>query len=237
MIEIVVIAIVVAICAAILASNKNRSGFGWFILTLIFPIAILILLCLGKLPKPGDEGYVPVKNMRSQLTSSSNQSLQQQTSPANTKVQDDMDPDAPVVPIERTCPYCAETIKTAATICKHCGKEVAPDPDYLAAKNARLVYDLDKQIKEVSDTISSIEARMSAKDYGQLYHSKSIFSGNGYMSFGKYFDKEEDAKAYNEEMLAKDKSELAELTNQLTELKEKLAEADGNATPHAPLPA
>jgi hypothetical protein len=26
----------------------------------------------------------------------------------------------------RQCPYCAETIKAAAVVCKHCGREVTP---------------------------------------------------------------------------------------------------------------
>jgi hypothetical protein len=29
----------------------------------------------------------------------------------------------------RTCPWCAEIIKTAALVCKHCGREVAPSSD------------------------------------------------------------------------------------------------------------
>ena len=29
---------------------------------------------------------------------------------------------------EGTCPYCAEKIKLAASFCKHCGREVRPNP-------------------------------------------------------------------------------------------------------------
>lgn len=35
----------------------------------------------------------------------------------------------PVVPApaaERTCPYCAETVKAAAIVCKHCGRDLEP---------------------------------------------------------------------------------------------------------------
>ena len=48
--ELFVIFAVVAICAAVIANNKNRSAVGWFLLTLLIPITILILLCLNKLP-------------------------------------------------------------------------------------------------------------------------------------------------------------------------------------------
>lgn len=29
---------------------------------------------------------------------------------------------------EKACPYCAETIKAAAVVCKHCGRELQPPP-------------------------------------------------------------------------------------------------------------
>lgn len=29
---------------------------------------------------------------------------------------------------EKTCPYCAETIKAAAVVCKHCGRDLAGSP-------------------------------------------------------------------------------------------------------------
>jgi hypothetical protein len=28
----------------------------------------------------------------------------------------------------RTCPFCAETVKSAAIVCKHCGRDLPPDP-------------------------------------------------------------------------------------------------------------
>jgi len=36
-----------------------------------------------------------------------------------------------VLVAERTCPYCAEDIKAAAVVCKHCGRDLAPldDPE------------------------------------------------------------------------------------------------------------
>jgi len=50
-VEWITIWVVIAICAAVVAGNKNRSAGGWFFITLLIPIAILILLCLNKLPE------------------------------------------------------------------------------------------------------------------------------------------------------------------------------------------
>ncbi len=60
MLEILTLWIVVAIVAAIVASNKGRSGLGWFLLcVLLTPLAILILLVLPSL-KPADPQVVRV---------------------------------------------------------------------------------------------------------------------------------------------------------------------------------
>jgi len=42
--------IVAVLCAGVIASNKNRSAIGWCLITVFFPIAILILLCLQQVP-------------------------------------------------------------------------------------------------------------------------------------------------------------------------------------------
>lgn len=36
---------------------------------------------------------------------------------------------APAAPTERICPWCAETIKAAAVVCRFCGRDVAPLPN------------------------------------------------------------------------------------------------------------
>jgi hypothetical protein len=35
----------------------------------------------------------------------------------------------PAPPTERTCPWCAETIKAAAVVCRFCGRDVQPQPN------------------------------------------------------------------------------------------------------------
>lgn len=66
-----------------LATRKGRPAFGWGLLCFIFPIALLILLCLNKVP-----------------------AAQGEAGPT------------------RACPHCAEEIKAAAKVCKHCGRDV-----------------------------------------------------------------------------------------------------------------
>jgi hypothetical protein len=51
--EILIIWVVLAIVGAIVASNKGRSGAGWFFLCLLLtPVVILILLALPSLKRP-----------------------------------------------------------------------------------------------------------------------------------------------------------------------------------------
>ena len=56
----VLIAIVLAFVSAMIASRKGRSGFGWFVLTLIFPIAILFVAIAG--PVSGAAQERPAQN-------------------------------------------------------------------------------------------------------------------------------------------------------------------------------
>jgi hypothetical protein len=59
--EIAVVWIGVAIACAIVASNKGRSGFGWFIMGLLFSlISLLIVLVLPKVDEdtPSEETHV-----------------------------------------------------------------------------------------------------------------------------------------------------------------------------------
>lgn len=74
-----------AILVAVVASNKGRSGLGWFLLSLILsPLLTLIA--------------VAVMSRVERIEAS------------------------------KTCPRCAETVKVAAAVCKHCGFEFTNAP-------------------------------------------------------------------------------------------------------------
>ena len=111
---VVIYAILWLICgfgAAAIAASKNRSGAGGFFWgVLLGPIGLLIV---GFMEKKAVE---PAPS--STQTGNAAQSVPQG---AQTKA-------APAMPRERTCPWCAETIKAEAIICRFCQRDVQPLP-------------------------------------------------------------------------------------------------------------
>jgi hypothetical protein len=96
-----------AIFSAALASSKNRSAFGWFVLGLIVgPFGLLVAFFPKLDVPPSASGDATVSETRS-------------------------------------CPYCAETIKRAAKVCRFCNRELPEIKDtefvsaseYAAARN------------------------------------------------------------------------------------------------------
>ena len=83
--EIVLLWFLFGIFSAVIASGKNRSGFGWFFVGLVFGPFGLVVAFL----------------------------------PANEE-----DPLTGIAYSVTTCPFCAEEIKYAAVVCKHCGRDL-----------------------------------------------------------------------------------------------------------------
>ncbi len=101
MFGVLVVWVVAAIIAAIIAEKKNRSIMGWVLLcVLLSPLALLVLLALE-----------PLKNTVEDPGYGSGAVLP----PPPAAASDD-----------KTCPMCAEQVKAAALICKHCRHEFAP---------------------------------------------------------------------------------------------------------------
>jgi hypothetical protein len=90
----------IGVLCAVIAPTRGRSAFAWFLLGfLLSPLALIALLALPNLKEP------PALPTHASPTP--------KTRPVN-----DL----------RACPYCAEDIKKAAKVCKHCGRDIEPEP-------------------------------------------------------------------------------------------------------------
>ncbi|MGB3831221.1 MAG: hypothetical protein WA975_05075 [Mesorhizobium sp.] len=97
--EFLVLWIICGIITGVIASNKGRSGFGWFLIgSLLGIFGVILIACLPSL-KPQ-----PV-----------------QIAPGSSET-------APLTRRLKVCPDCAEEVQADARICKHCRHEFAPAP-------------------------------------------------------------------------------------------------------------
>ena len=94
--------------AAMIASSKNRSGCGWFGAGILLgPIAILIVgfMAAGEAPTKN----VPQQRHLRQPASDPHQLASPQATPAKQT---------------KECPFCAETVLAAATVCRYCNRDL-----------------------------------------------------------------------------------------------------------------
>ena len=116
-----------AIAVGVFASNRGRSGFGWFLLAvLISPLLGGIFLLLAKNLTPQIPQVVTIA-----------------------RSDDDFD-------YTKKCPRCAEDVKRAAQVCRFCGHEFTPGPKPDDTKPEPLAAEITQRLDQVPVATSSL---------------------------------------------------------------------------------
>src|SRR6266403_1987453 len=95
MVGLLIASLVCGLIAGTIALNKGRSGFGWFLIGMLTSVLGIILA-------------IVVSDQSAKATDSA---AWQSNAPT---------PDRG----SRACPFCAETIKVQAILCRYCGRDV-----------------------------------------------------------------------------------------------------------------
>lgn len=80
----------------------------------------------------------------------------------------------------KKCPYCAEDVKKAAVICKHCGKDIAEKPSTADFERQLKSAIMEKNLNKVRDLLKNNEVSWGACDkasilnYAEIYFDKLI---------------------------------------------------------------
>ena len=142
-------AVAFGILSAIVANNKHRDGFGWFVLGFLFgPFGFVASLVVEKLEPDQNQ------TRASSISTSSKQSSDRPTLPAmpsESSTEDD----------ETHCPECLEPVRAKASRCKHCGANITSDTSASPNNDRSSVSALDyKQLARRREIISRVQDDM-----------------------------------------------------------------------------
>jgi hypothetical protein len=110
--ELILLWVVFAVVVGIAAGVRGRSGFGWFILSLLLSPLIGLILVLV-LPNKAALRAVEAANREAAT----------QAAALAARIGD------PISEATHTrCPDCREAVRREAVVCKHCGRKLEPSP-------------------------------------------------------------------------------------------------------------